>query len=108
MEFATSYDGDRPALYAKIDARVRKMFEDGLLEEASALIEKYGNAAFGMKTIGYGEVARYLDGEFGEPTGIRSPAFEACVKLVAQNSRNYAKRQITWNQRYETLPHLPK
>lgn len=106
VEFVTPYDGDRAALYAKIDARVRKMFDDGLFEEASDLLERYGKGAFGLKTIGYGEVARYLDGEFGEPLGKDSPAFEKCVSLVAQNSRNYAKRQTTWNKRYETLPHL--
>jgi len=108
VEFATPYDGDRAALYAKIDARVRKMFDDGLFEEAVALLAKYGKEAFGLKTIGYGEVARYMDGEFGEPLGKTSPAFEKCVSLVAQNSRNYAKRQTTWNKRYENLKHFEK
>lgn len=81
------------------------MFDEGLFEEAVSLLEKYGKNAFGLKTIGYGEVARYLDGEFGEPLGKTSSAFEKCVSLVAQNSRNYAKRQTTWNKRYENLPH---
>ncbi|MDQ1343502.1 MAG: tRNA dimethylallyltransferase [Patescibacteria group bacterium] len=106
VAFATPYDGDRASLYARIDARVRKMFADGLFEEAVALMEKYGKTAFGMKCIGYGEAVRYLEGEFGDPSGKDSPAFEKYENLVAQNSRNYAKRQITWNKRYAGLPHL--
>lgn len=41
VEFATPYDGNRAELYARIDFRVRKMFSDGLFEEASSLLERY-------------------------------------------------------------------
>lgn len=94
MEFVTPYDGDRAALYAKIGERVEKMFEDGLVEETRKLLQTYGAEAFGMKTIGYAETVRHLSGEL---------PYVECVELVKKNTRNYAKRQITWNKRYDNL-----
>lgn len=104
--FATPFAGDREALYARIDARVGGMFADGLVEEASGLVGRYGGNAFGLETIGYAEVAAYLAGEFGNPEGLGSPAYAACIEAVRKNSRNYAKRQITWNKRYFGESHL--
>lgn len=94
VEFVTPYGGDREALYAKIGERVERMFEDGLVEEVRTLSEKYGTGAFGMQTIGYAETVRHLAGEL---------SYAECVELVKKNTRNYAKRQITWNRRYENL-----
>ncbi len=95
--FVTPYDGDREALYEKIDARVAGMFDDGLVGEARKLAERSGENAFGLKTIGYAEVIRYLKGEL---------TLDECRELVRKNTRNYAKRQTTWNARYAGMPNF--
>lgn len=89
--FLTPYDGDRAKLYERINMRVQGMFDTGLLEENISLRNKYGKDIPGLKTIGYSEVSEYLAGDI---------PLERAVELVQQHSRNYAKRQITWNQKY--------
>lgn len=92
--FLTPYDGDRTTLYARIDKRVEWMFSAGLVEENISLRERYGIDAPGLKTIGYKELAEYFAGDI---------PLERAIALVQQHSRNYAKRQITWNKKYETF-----
>jgi tRNA dimethylallyltransferase len=94
--FLTTYsdsEENRKALYARIDTRVRKMFDDWLIEEVWYNIRKYGAHCPGLSTIGYKEVVEYLE-------WIRS--LDETIALVAQHSRNYAKRQITWNKKYDS------
>lgn len=93
--FVTAYDGNRESLYERINARVDAMFAQGLEDETRRLLEKYPRNSFGLKTIGYAETAAYLAGETD---------FPSCAELVKKNTRNYAKRQITWNKRYDELP----
>jgi tRNA dimethylallyltransferase len=80
---------ERETLYARIDARVDKMLEEGLLSEVKSLYE--GGVLDGKNTasqaIGYKELISYLKGEV---------TFEAAVELLKQSSRRYAKRQLTW------------
>ena len=79
---------DRDKLYAQIDRRVDKMFEEGLVEEVRALTQKYGfvdTPAFAA--IGYKEVVEYLKGNC---------SLEEAVAQVKINTRHYAKRQITY------------
>jgi tRNA dimethylallyltransferase len=86
-------DLPRNALYARIDARVRQMFANGLVEEAQALrklprpISKEARQA-----VGYKEVFDYLDGKL---------SLEDTVELIQAHSRQFAKRQLTW------FRHLP-
>ncbi|MBP6981580.1 tRNA (adenosine(37)-N6)-dimethylallyltransferase MiaA [Candidatus Gracilibacteria bacterium] len=85
-------DENRENLYKNINTRVLGMFENGLEKEVGKLIEKYSIDCPGLKTIGYKEVVDFLKGETSR---------EKAIELVQQHSRNYAKRQITWNRKYE-------
>lgn len=79
---------DRSALYNRINQRVDKMIESGLLEEVKSLqsFRKY-NA---LNTVGYSELFSYMDGDI--------PLKEA-VEQIKQNTRRFAKRQLTWFRR---------
>lgn len=75
----------REELYARINARVDSMLAQGLLEEVRAVMPlRHLNA---LNTVGYKEMFRYLDGEW---------TLEQAADMVRQNSRHYAKRQLTW------------
>lgn len=93
---------DRAVLYARIDRRVDLMLEQGLLEEARQLLENH-QAATAAQAIGYKEFAGYFRGD---------TTLEAAADLVKQESRRYAKRQLTWLRRdkdihWITLPEDP-
>ncbi len=78
---------NRQNIYDKINRRVDKMMEDGLLEEAESLYKKYGLSK-AMKTgIGYKELIAYFEGLM---------TLDEAVRLIKQKSRKYAKRQYTW------------
>lgn len=78
---------NRDFLYERINKRVDVMFEQGLLDEAKKLFDKYGENKILLGTIGYQELFPYLKGETD---------FEAASNLLKQNTRRYAKRQISW------------
>ena len=78
----------REELYSRIDARVLKMVEAGLVEEVRSLMPYRRCQA--LQTVGYKEVFEYLDG--------RIPLEEA-VRLIQRNTRHYAKKQLTWWRR---------
>ncbi len=78
---------DRKELYEKIDCRVEKMFEEGLVQEVEDLIRRGYKETIPMKGMGYKEVVNYLDGKI---------TLEECKKEIKKAHRNYAKRQITW------------
>lgn len=75
----------REELYQRINSRVDKMMEVGLLEEVKALDAFRDYNA--LKTVGYKELFDYLDGKMSLPEA---------VDKIKQHTRNYAKRQITW------------
>ena len=77
----------REILYDRINKRVDIMIENGLVEETKNLLAKHGHIYNIVNTIGYQEITKFLDGEF---------SFEEGVDKLKQNSRNYAKRQLTW------------
>lgn len=82
-------DMPREELYKRIDRRVDMMMEAGLLEEVESLLPyRHTNA---MQSVGYREFFDYFDGKI---------ALEEAVDKVKQNSRNYAKRQVTWFTRH--------
>lgn len=80
---------DREKLYQRINDRVDIMMERGLLEEVESLIKfRELNA---LKTVGYTELFQYLNNDI---------SLQRAVDLIKQNSRRYAKRQMTWLKRY--------
>ena len=86
---------DRAALYERINQRVLQMIEDGLVDEVESLLNMgVSPAAQSMQGIGYKEVASYLHKEV---------SLEACIALIQQNTRHYAKRQWTWFRREEGI-----
>lgn len=79
----------REQLYNRINLRVDNMMEMGLLEEVKTLLPfKHLNA---LKTVGYRELFDFLDGKI---------ELETAIELIKQNSRRYAKRQLTWLKRH--------
>ncbi|NRH20902.1 tRNA (adenosine(37)-N6)-dimethylallyltransferase MiaA [Candidatus Gracilibacteria bacterium] len=91
--FITPYsDTNRQKLYDTIDLRVSEMFNTGLISEIEYIIEVFTSTCPGLTTIGYREIVDALEGK---------TTLEAAKSLIQQRSRNYAKRQITWNKRYE-------
>lgn len=81
---------DRAELFERINQRVDQMVETGLLEEASRLYPyKSLNA---LKTVGYREIFEWMDGKTDKITAI---------EWIKRNTRRYARRQITWNKKYE-------
>jgi tRNA dimethylallyltransferase len=76
---------ERSELYGRIESRVDQMLGKGLTEEARSVMAYRDHHA--LKTVGYKEVFGFLDGEYPEPEMIR---------LLKQNTRRYAKRQLTW------------
>ena len=82
----------REELYARIDARVEKMFADGLIDEVRSL-NGFRNLS-ALQTVGYREVFDYLDG---------TVSLDETVSLVKRNTRHYAKRQLTWWRRDESI-----
>ncbi len=81
---------DRDALYARINERACRMFEDGLVEETRGLLEKYGEAVGPLGSLGYKQAVQLLRGEVSR---------EAAIRAAQQAHRNYAKRQLTWFRR---------
>lgn len=76
---------EREVLYARINKRVDIMMQNGLLEEVKGLYPfKHLNA---LNTVGYKELFDFIDGKC---------SLEEAVNLIKQNSRRYAKRQLTW------------
>ncbi len=74
-----------PALYERINKRVDKMMQAGLLQEAETLLPYRHYAA--LQTVGYKELFEYMDGTY---------SLEEAIEKIKQHTRNYAKRQMTW------------
>ena len=81
---------DRQYLYERTDKRVDKMIEEGLEQEAKAMFNKYGKISSLLNTIGYQEFEQYFEGLI---------SYEEAVEKIKQNTRRYAKRQLTWFRR---------
>lgn len=84
----------RPELYSRINKRVDLMIEAGLVDEVKALLDKHGRISNLVDTIGYKEMIYYLDGEM---------SLEQASDLLKQNTRNYAKRQLTWFRKNDKI-----
>ncbi len=78
----------RELLYERINARVDKMVQEGLVEEVRALRDKgYNQKLVSMQALGYKEILDYLDGETD---------LERALYLIKRDTRHFAKRQLTW------------
>ena len=90
----------REELYERINLRVHKMIEQGLLSEAQRAFDKLGllnnnpldesTIPNSVNTVGYKELLKYFRGEW---------TLERAIEMIQQNSRHYAKRQMTWWRR---------
>ena len=78
---------DREVLYDRINKRVDLMIENGLIKEVEDLLKKYDNFPTAMQGLGYKEVKEYLGGQISK---------EEMIEKIKQETRRYAKRQITW------------
>lgn len=82
----------REIMYDKINKRVDLMIENGLLEEVISLKNyRHKNA---LQTVGYKELFEYLDGNI---------SLEFAIEEIKKNSRRYAKRQLTWYRKDESV-----
>lgn len=81
-------DRPRTELYDRINRRVEQMMADGLEAEARAVYPK--RRLTSLQTVGYRELFAFFDGEYD---------LARAIELIQQNSRHYAKRQLTWFRR---------
>lgn len=77
----------REELYARINRRVDEMINKGLVNEVKTLLDKYGDKPHSLQAIGYKELIDYFNGKI---------ALDDAIELIKKNTRNYAKRQITY------------
>jgi len=83
---------DRAVLYDRINKRVDQMIECGLIAEVESLLPyRHYNA---LNTVGYSEIFDYLD---------KKISFEDAISAIKQNTRRFAKRQLTWFRRDEEI-----
>ncbi|MGB9696852.1 MAG: tRNA (adenosine(37)-N6)-dimethylallyltransferase MiaA [Ignavibacteria bacterium] len=92
LDFVTIQYGlnyERKILYERINQRVEQMIKNGLIEEVKILMQQgyHYKTHNSLNTVGVKEVFQFLEGEL---------SYEDMVNLIKQNSRHYAKRQLTW------------
>ncbi len=91
---------DRNILYDRIEKRIDKMMEEGLVEEVQSLMEQgIPETATSMQALGYREILSYLKGEISR---------EDAVELLKKNTRHFAKRQLTWFRREKVVTFIDK
>ena len=77
-----------------INKRVDIMLESGLIDETKALLSKHGRIPNLVNTIGYREIIGFLDNNY---------SLDEALELLKKNTRNYAKRQLTWFRKNENI-----
>lgn len=83
---------EREELYARINSRVDRMIEQGLIEEVGSFVHlKHHNS---LNTVGYKEIFKYLDGEWTLPFAIEK---------IKQNTRIYSRKQMTWYRKCDDI-----
>lgn len=83
---------NRDYLYDRINLRTQVMLDMGLVDEVQSLIKKYGKTLSLLGTLGYKEICEYLDGKV---------TLDEAKAKIQKNTRNYAKRQLTWFRKNE-------
>ena len=94
-DFETMFIGltaERETIYERINMRVDKMLEDGLIDEAKSLYPHSEKNA--LQTVGYRELFEYFDGKISE---------EEAISEIKKNTRRFAKRQNTWFKKNESI-----
>ena len=86
---------ERSLLYKIINNRVEIMLKNGLIEEAEGLIKYRNNNA--LQTVGYSELFEYFDGKYNK---------EEAIMRIKQNTRRFAKRQISWFKNKEKIKYI--
>ncbi len=90
---------EREALYARIDRRVERMFERGLVDEVRGLLERgVAETSPPFRALGYSHVLRHLRGEIGR---------DEAAALTKTETRHYAKRQMTWFRKMPGIAWFP-
>lgn len=90
---------DRDKIYDRINRRVDKMLEDGLVEEVKGLMDMGCHKGLvSMQGLGYKEILAYLEGEY---------SLEEAVYRIKRDTRHFAKRQMTWFRREKNVIWLP-
>lgn len=84
----------RDELYNRINNRVDLMLQNGIIEETKLLLEKHGRIPNLINTIGYQEIIMYLD---------KVLTLDEALDKLKQNTRRYAKRQLTWFRKNEKI-----
>ena len=88
-------DMNREDLYKRINKRVDVMIENGLLDEVESLLNHRNKNS--LQTVGYKELFEYLDGKYSQ---------EKAIDMIKQNTRRFAKRQISWFKRDHTIKYF--
>jgi tRNA dimethylallyltransferase len=89
-------DHPREQLYDRINHRVDKMIDQGLIEEVRS-VEAFKKSTT-LQTVGYKEVFDYFDGIY---------SLDDCIEKIKQHTRNYAKRQLTWFRKHPDSIWIP-
>lgn len=94
-------EAPRETVYERINLRVDKMMESGLLDEAKNLDDlrksQEGRNLASLNTVGYSELFKYFDGEWD---------LDFAVSEIKKNSRRFAKRQLTWYRKEENIHYI--
>ena len=80
-------DWDRQLLYERINQRVEKMVEQGLIQEVKNILQKYNKFPTAMQGLGYKEIVEYINGNLTK---------QEAIEKIQMETRRYAKRQLTW------------
>jgi len=86
---------NREDLYKRINKRVDIMIENGLLDEVESLLNHRNKNS--LQTVGYKELFEYSDGKYNQ---------EEAIDMIKQNTRRFAKRQISWFKRDHTIKYF--
>jgi len=86
---------NRKDLYKRINKRVDLMIKNGLLDEAESLLKHRNKNS--LQTVGYKELFEYFDGKYNQ---------EEAIDMIKQNTRRFAKRQISWFKRDHTIKYF--
>lgn len=83
---------ERNVIYDRINIRVKKMVEDGLVEEVKGLLKQYPKNCLAFQALGYKETIAHIQGSYD---------LEEMIELIQKKTRHFAKRQLTWFNRFE-------
>lgn len=96
--FLVGISWPRATLYERVNLRVDLQLKRGLIDEVKKLLKKgYDENSPSMSSLGVKEIIPYINGKM---------SLDECVEILKKNTRNYAKRQMTWFRRYDNVTWL--